>query len=102
MIDWGNLFLNGLWIFALSVALATFSYANWKASADKVSLKGQLASPGIQSGLNLAGMLFCLGLAGTSDTRTLQVVWVVLAILFGGSMIFSLREREKNKPTRNQ
>jgi hypothetical protein len=92
MIDWSNLLANSLWIFACALALATLSYANWKAWLMKVSIKEHLATPGIQITLNLAGVLFCIGLAGTSLAFWKQILWGILALGFTVSMCFSQRD----------
>ena len=82
MVDWFNLAANSLWILGCALALATLSYARWEASTKGEKLRSQLNSHHFQVPLNLAGALFCLGLAGTSDAVWEIVVWLILAVLF--------------------
>jgi len=82
MIDWYNLLMNALWIFASALALATVSYASWQASMLGEKFWRVLGNPGIQVALNIAGLLFCIGLAGTSDVLWQRVLWILLAIGF--------------------
>ena len=82
MIDWYNFFANSLWIFALALALATFSFARWQARMEGVKLKHILDRPAWGNSLNLAGMIFCAGLALTTDVWWEQLLWAILGILF--------------------
>ncbi len=82
MIDWPNLFFNTLWILALAIGLAVFSYASWQASEQRTVLHRQLMQPGGQFFLLLAGLLFCTGLAGTSDRLWETALWGLLAVFF--------------------
>jgi hypothetical protein len=82
MIDWYNLLMNSFWIFACALALATLSYASWQASLTGEKFWKQLAQPGYQSSFNLAGLLFCVGLAGTSEIIWQRVLWLLLAVGF--------------------
>ena len=82
MIDWYSLLMNALWIFACALALATVSYANWQASAMKEKFRVILGKSGIQVALNSAGLLFCIGLAGTSEVLWQRVLWILLAAGF--------------------
>ena len=98
MIDWFNLAMNSLWILGCSVALAVCSYASWEASAKGVKFWAHLKSDHFQLPLNLAGMLFSLGLAGTADTIWERVVFIIFALLFlvqGGMHIYSQRKQSK-------
>jgi hypothetical protein len=82
MIDWYNLVMNSLWIFACALALATLSYASWQASISGEKFRKQLEQPGYQLFLNIAGLLFCIGLAGTSDVTWQRILWILLAVGF--------------------
>jgi len=82
MIDLFNLAANSLWIFALALALATLSFARWQAGVDGVKLKTVLNQSGWQMSLNLAGTIFCAGLALTTEVWWEQLLWAVLGILF--------------------
>ena len=82
VIDWTNFGLNALWIIGCAIALATLSYASWAASKTSEKLRIRLMQPQIQLSLNVAGVLFCLGLAGTSSEIWQLVLWILLAIGF--------------------
>jgi hypothetical protein len=82
MIDWYNLASNALWIFALALALAVFSFAYWERCVTGERMRVILAKPRWEVGLNLAGTLFCLGLAATSDRIWGRVLWLVLMGLY--------------------
>jgi hypothetical protein len=102
MIDWYNLLMNALWILACAIALATLSYASWQASAMGVKFRERLGKPGMQISLNVAGLLFCAGLAGTSDVIWQRILWIVLGVGFAvqiGSEIFKGRAKSNPKTT---
>jgi len=82
MIDWFNLAANALWIIALAIILAVFSYASWQASLHHEKIRVQLARPGYQVYIDLAAVLFCLGMAGTSRRAWEIILWGGLAVLF--------------------
>jgi hypothetical protein len=86
MIDWFSLAANALWILACAIALATLSYASWIASLQHVKLRKILALPKFQTSINIAGVLFCLGLAGTSDKWWEIMFWLIIAALFIGQV----------------
>ena len=82
MIDWQGLVPNALWITGLSIALTVLSYTIWQARVSGESLRQHLSQAPNQVALNLAGLLFCLGLAGSSSRTWEQVVWLVLGLGF--------------------
>ena len=82
MIDWYNLAANALWILALALALATLSFARWQAGTEGVKLKAVLNRAAWGNSLNLAGTIFCAGLALTTDVWWEQLLWAVLGVLF--------------------
>jgi uncharacterized membrane protein YtjA (UPF0391 family) len=82
MIDWGNLAANSAWILGCAIALAAVSYASWLASTSGEKLRNQWKKPGLQKAINLAGLLFCTGLAATSDAIWETILWAILAALF--------------------
>ena len=89
MINWYNLTANSLWIFALALALATLSFARWEAREQDTRVRAILSQSKWQTPLNIAGVLFCGGLAATTDVFWEQVVWGILAILFMSQLVFS-------------
>ena len=96
MIAWYNLFANALWIFALALVLAVLSYARWQAYQDGVKLGAMLNRPGWQMTLNIAGVIFCLGLAAASSKLWEQILWLVMGLLFVLQIGLALRALKKN------
>lgn len=94
MIDWKNLAANALWILGCAIALATMSYASWEASQYHEKMGARLKRPAYQACLNLAGLLFCLGLAATSGVLLQRAIWLVLAAAFAVMLTFSLYPRQ--------
>ncbi len=80
MIDWVNLGANALWILGCSVCLASISFASWIASEKKQKISLALRSKGVWMGLHAGGILFCAGLAATSDSILLAVLWVIVGV----------------------
>ena len=98
MITWGNLAGNALWILGCAIALATLSYASWQAAEHKQRLRDQLSKPGAQVSLDLAGILFCAGLAATSGAALNTVFWGTLGVLFAVHLLLILRQRRSSSP----
>ena len=82
MIDWLNLGANALWILGCALGLAGLSHASWEASLRGVRLRRQLGRASSQRVFSLAGTLFSLGLAGTSDSSLETALWLALALAF--------------------
>jgi L-asparagine transporter-like permease len=82
MINWGNLAANAVWIVGCAIALAALSYASYEAAESGEKFSVRLQQRGYQLALDLAGLLFCLGLAATSDNTLLAVAWLALAAAF--------------------
>ena len=101
MIDWYNLVMNAFWILGCAVALAALSYASWAASATGEKFRVCLGQPKIQMILNIAGILFCAGLAGTSDVVWQQVLWAILGIGFVVQIVMEYVKSRKAAPTNN-
>jgi hypothetical protein len=98
MIDWFNLMANSLWILGCAVGLATLSYASWEASTCQEKLRQRLKMSHIQVALNLAGLFFCLGLAGTSRPVWQIVLWLVMALLFLVQMGMEIYHKRAGTP----
>lgn len=95
MINWYNLFANSLWILALSLALGVISYTRWEAVQTGERLRDRLNHPARSLPLNLAGALFCVGLAATSQRWWEIGLWLLLFVLFmvqGWGLWKALRE----------
>jgi hypothetical protein len=90
VIDWFNLAANSLWILGCAVGLAAVSFASWEASLKEVKFRQQLNQPGYQAALNMAGLLFCLGLAGTSGRWWEIFLWLALSAWFVFQLVFPL------------
>jgi len=102
MIDWSNLIRNAPWIIAMSLALAAFGYASWQASVQKEKFRVMVGQPGIQMTLNLAGILFSAGLAGSTAVLWQRLLWIVLAAGFAFQLGVDLwRWRGKHKKERD-
>ena len=93
MIDWFNLAANALWILGCALALGTLSFASFQASFSGEKLRTHLGRPGFQAAIDLAGVLFCAGLAATSKPIWQMALWALLGALFLVQMVFSLRHR---------
>ena len=89
MIDWLSVGSNALWILGCAVALATLSYASWEASVYDEKFTARLGRAPILASLNLAGLLFSLGLAATSDATIEKILWLILAVAFCGLLIYT-------------
>jgi phosphoglycerol transferase MdoB-like AlkP superfamily enzyme len=95
MIDWFNLATNALWILACAMALATLSYASWQASLRRERLRIILTAAPYQISIDLAGVLFCLGLAGTSGKGWEIVLWLILSVLFAAQGVYEMMRKRK-------
>jgi hypothetical protein len=95
MIDWLNLTFNALWIVALGLVVAVLSFASWEAKAGGERMRVVLARPRWEYSLNLAGILFCLGLAVTSILIWKQVLWLLLAGLYLFQIGFGIWKRRR-------
>ena len=94
MIDWGSLAGNALWILGCALALFTLSFASWQASLNNVKLLEQLRKKEIVRAYYFAGILFCAGLATTSDKLFEIIIWIMLGLFFSISLIFTWKHLE--------
>lgn len=101
MIDWTSLLLNSLWILGLSLALGTLSYGSWQASVTQHNTWSILKGSGYLISFSLAALLFCVGLAGTSDTIWEIIIWSILAVLFLIQMLVLILQRRQKLPEKN-
>jgi hypothetical protein len=98
MIDWFSLFANSLWIIALALALATLSYASWRASVDREKLRSILGKGEYSTIFSLAGILFCAGLALTAPSILQTILWTILGIGFLTILLARVVQPSKNPP----
>lgn len=82
MINWLNLLFNSIWILAMSLALAVLSIVYYQAKQESKKISTYLNSPRYAFTLNIAGGLFCFGLALTADRWWEIIIWIVLMGLF--------------------
>jgi hypothetical protein len=102
MIDWYGVFANSLWIMGLSFALATFSYASWQASLNHERTLTRLRHPEVLIAFSLSALLFCAGLAATSDTIFEIVIWSILGLLSLIQVYLLLRQRRTESSQHSQ
>ncbi len=81
-----------MWIFGLTIALATFSYASWQAWSAHEPLRRTFDNPRLRSALSFAGFFFCLGMADASRAIWQVVIWLGLAVLFIWQVFLSARK----------
>jgi hypothetical protein len=98
MIDWFGLLSNSLWVLGLAIALAAFSYISWQASTQNERTLSLLKTPGSLTAFSIAGLLFCAGLAATSDAILEIVIWGVLVVLFLIQIIINARQIKRRTP----
>lgn len=98
MLDWRALVFNSLWVFAAALELAAFSHAAWAAPQRSVKLNRVLREPGYQFAFNLAGFLFCLGLAGLAQGTWRILAWLVLSGVFLIQIGLELYHASQAKP----
>jgi len=95
MMDWIGIASGAAWIFACALALAVLSIANWQALHSGSRLRDQLKLRRNQAALGVAGVLFCLGMAGSAGATWERVAWVVLAV---GGAVYTWRARPRIIP----
>ena len=93
LIDWWNLVANALWIFALALALAAFSWAGWRGVEQGAGLRRGLTETGVQRALRSAGLLFSLGLALTSAFPLERTAWFAFSAFFMYLLLRSMIRR---------
>lgn len=96
MIDWFGVAANTFWILGLALGLATFSYASWQASIYHEKTRERIKRPQILLSFNVAALLFCTGLAATSDSTLEIVLWSLLGILFLVQLLLAVRQIRKS------
>lgn len=97
MIDWYNLLMNASWILGCAVALATLSFTSWEASASGKTFKDCLRQSKIQIALNIGGLLFTVGLAGTSQSIWQRVLWIILGLGFLVQILIEFFRRDNSE-----
>lgn len=82
MINWYSLAANSMWVLGLALALAAIGHASWQAAQHHEKFRTRLKLSGYQFLIDLAAMLFCLGMAATSRRAWEIILWLGLAVLF--------------------
>ncbi|MBT3391901.1 MAG: hypothetical protein HN413_15995 [Chloroflexi bacterium] len=98
MINWYNVAANALWIIALALALAVIGFARSDAVQRGEKLGQTLNRRGWQIALNIAGILFSLGLAATSERTWEQIVWLVMVLLFFVQIVWVVKQAAGSLP----
>lgn len=76
MIDWWGLLSNAVWIFALAMLLATFSYQRYQKRRDS----GFSETSRVDVWYRMGTLLFVMGQLFISTSRLEQAVWGILAV----------------------
>ena len=83
MINWWNLIASTIWITAVALGLAVAGIAYYESEVGNVTFKSLLGNMKYQLLLNIAGGVFCVGMAASSDQWWEIGLWIALAGLFG-------------------
>lgn len=75
---WASIAGNTLWIFGLSLALSVVSIASYQSQRFGKRSDQVLSEPGMKIALNLAALVFCLGLGLLSAPAWGKVLWFIL------------------------
>ena len=78
---------------ALALALSIIGFARAEALQHGEKPGQALNRVGWQKALNVAGMLFSLGLAATSNITWEKALWLVMAVLFIVQFIWARKSR---------
>ena len=84
------------------MALATFSYASWQASLHGEKTLDWLKRPEILIAFSLSALLFCSGLAATSDSVLEIAIWSILGFLFLVQIILLVRQNRESSAKNEQ
>lgn len=83
MINWWMLLTNAIWIFGAALALAGVSQGYYQSKNENKKLKIVLSKTVYAFLLNLAGVVFCLGMVLTTEVWWEIGLWGVMTGLFG-------------------
>ena len=97
MIDWPLVLFGAVWICGAALALATLSYASWRASVRGERLRAVLQQSEYQRLLLVAAGLICVGLGLTATSWLEAVLWIVLAIISAATFISLWRKARRNR-----
>jgi hypothetical protein len=94
MLDWLSLAFNALWILALSGMLVLLSHANFTAQSSHHPLRKVLRQRLYARLFDLCLMSFCIGLAGSVHSTLERILWLAMALVWGGQVLFWRRRQE--------
>ncbi len=83
MINWWDLLTNAIWILGAALALAAVSLGYYQSQIENSKLKIVLKRAMYAIWLNMAGAVFALGMALTSDRWWEIGLWALLVGAFG-------------------
>lgn len=83
VIEWAELFSNSVWIIGLAIGLSTLSVAYWYSQRYGKPFKEVVSEPKRLCLFHLAGLLFCVGVAGTSNRWWKWALWELLVFIIG-------------------
>jgi hypothetical protein len=83
LIDWALVGYSALWVFGLSLILATLSFAHYYASEAGAKFGQVLTTPPYALALNVGGVFTCAGFFGTAQMWWERAAWLALALAFG-------------------
>ncbi len=89
MINWLSLLFNGIWILAIALVLTVVSIAYYQSRQAGKKIGRLLNTPKFTLPLNIAGGIFCLGMALTANRWWEIILWGLLAALFGFNSYFT-------------
>lgn len=81
MLNIWSIIFNFLWVFGLSVLLATWSYAYYQAHLQKRNVRDILDELGYALTLDAGLLIFIAGLASTEDRWWARLLWVILGLV---------------------
>ena len=94
--------MNACWIFGCALALTTISYISWYASLQRKKMREYWQNFIIQISLDIGGVLFAIGLAGTTQILWQRILWVILALGFVIQIVNETISIKNKKETHTQ
>src|SRR5687767_5475536 len=93
---------NSLWVLGLSILLSALSYHDWLARTTNRRFRQMMALPSWRRAFSTGMFLTCLGWGvAQANDRWEQLLWIIVAISFGGASIRNLvGNRHRNRTER--
>jgi hypothetical protein len=86
---------NASWLFGLALILAALSWGHWAAGRSQTRLPDVSAHRVLRRVVGLSLLLFCAGMAATSDRRWERVLWGVLTLAWAVQVTLSPRTNRR-------